>query len=530
MIHCYKLCGYNIVLDVASGSIHSVDDVAYDVIRSYELINDGKDRSVLINRILPNHVGITEDDILEVISDVEELKSQGKLFSPDTFAVIAVARQGDGSSVLFFVEKGEKRCKLNKTDEPSPCLPITALCLNVSHVCNMSCAYCFAGRGEYGCGEDDDTEIGDETESDNNAKLMSLETGKRAIDFLFENSGKGKNLDVDFFGGEPLLNWEVVKDIVRYAREKERVSDKKFRFTLTTNALLINDDVINFTNSQMHNVVLSLDGRPEVHDAMRRLPNGDGSYSDVIGKITKLVEARRGKGYYIRGTFTCENMDFVNDVLHIADLGFKEVSMEPVVGARQGDGSSVLFSEDKRNIPCKHNKTDEPSPCLDEPSPCLTPEDLPELFKQYETLAVEILRREELDRGFNFYHYNLDLANGPCVHKRITGCGVGTEYLAVTPSGELYPCHQFVGDSKFLIGDVWKGVTNTGLRSSFSACSIYSRSECKDCWARFYCSGGCAANAYYDSGSINGIYEIGCELFKKRIECAIMMYVARSNI
>jgi len=501
MVHCYKLCGYNIVLDVASGSIHSVDDVAYDVIRSYELINDGKDRSVLINRVIANNVGITEGDILEVISDIEELKSQGKLFSPDTFEWVVGGRQGDGSSVLSTLHQVSPISPANKTDEPSPCLPLTtALCLNVSHACNMSCAYCFAGRGEYGGGTDGDSGRGDETGGGDSVKLMSLETGKRAIDFLFDNSANKKNLDIDFFGGEPLLNWEVVKGIVRYAREIERGSDKKFRFTLTTNGLLIDDDFINFTNNQMHNVVLSLDGRPEVHDAMRKLLNGDGSYSDVTPKISKLVEARRGKGYYIRGTFTRENMDFVNDILHIANLGFKELSMEPVVGG--------------------------PSPCL---SLEFTPEDLPRLFKQYETLAIEMLRREEQGRGFNFYHYTLDLANGPCVHKRIAGCGVGTEYLAVTPSGELFPCHQFVGDSKFLMGDVWKGVTNTGLRASFSACNIYSRSECKDCWARFYCSGGCAANAYHDSGSIQGVYKVGCELFKKRIECAIMMHVARNS-
>jgi len=488
MIHCYKLCGYNIVLDVAGGAIHCVDDVAYDIICSYELINDGKDRSILINRILPNHTGITEDDILEVLSDIEELINQGKLFSPDTFELGEVVRR--------------------------TVLPTTsALCLNVSHVCNMSCAYCFAGRGEYGSNEDRDSNEFDSAGSGNNIKLMSLETGKRAIDFLFENSGNRKNLDVDFFGGEPLLNWEVVKGIVRYAREIERGGDKKFRFTLTTNGLLIDDDVISFTNNQMHNVVLSLDGRPEVHDAMRKRPNGDGSYSAVIDKITKLVEARRGKGYYIRGTFTRENPDFVNDIMHIADLGFKELSMEPVV---RGHESSMTGGQGT-------------CPPVMPLSLFLTDDDLPVLFKQYETLAVEMLRREELDRGFNFYHFTLDLAAGPCIHKRIAGCGVGTEYLAVTPSGELYPCHQFVGDCEFLMGDVWQGVANTGLRDSFAACSIYSRSECKDCWARFYCSGGCTANAYYDSGSINSIYKIGCELFKKRMECAIMMYVARSR-
>jgi len=327
---------------------------------------------------------------------------------------------------------------------------------------------------------------------------MTLETGKRAINFLVENSGERKTLDVDFFGGEPLLNWQVVKDVVSYARDIERGSGKKFRFTLTTNALLIDDDVIAFTNREMHNVVLSLDGRPEIHDAKRKLPGGGGSYSVVVPKIKKLVEARRGNGYYIRGTFTRDNIDFVNDILHMADLGFKELSMEPVV-TKMGDPNG--FS---RN-------------------------DLPELFRQYESLAVEMLRREKLGKGFTFYHYILDLAGGPCVYKRIAGCGVATEYLALTPRGELYPCHRFVGDPVFLMGDVWHGITNSKLRDEFSGCSIYSRSQCSTCWARFYCSGGCAANAYYMSGSIGGVYELGCELFKKRVECAIMMHVATSS-
>jgi len=454
-LHCYKLCGYNIVLDVASGSIHSVDDVAYDVIRAYELIHDGKDRDALIKRVLSYHPGLKEDDILEVIADVEMLKSRGKLFSPDTFADV-VKEQFD--------------------------VPLSALCMNVSHVCNMSCSYCFAGRGEYG-----------------SEGLMSLATATRAIDFLAQSSGDRKNLDVDFFGGEPLLNWELVKETVAYARTIERNSDKKFRFTLTTNGLLIDDDVINFTNKEMHNVVLSLDGRPEVHDAARKLPDGSGSYSSVSPKILKLVEARRGKGYYIRGTFTRNNMDFVNDILYIAGLGFKELSLEPAV-TKHGDPNGF------------------------------TPDDLPTLISQYETLAIEMLRQEKIGKGFNFYHYMLDLTKGPCIHKRIAGCGVGTEYLAVTPTGELYPCHQFVGDTKFLMGDVWRGVVNNTLRGSFSRCNIYSRNECRNCWARFYCCGGCAANAYYNSGSIDGVYDLGCELFKKRIECAIMMQVAREPL
>jgi len=455
------------VLDVASGSIHCVDDVAYDVIRTYELVLDGKEQRLPIAQVAAKHPGATENDIQEVIADIEALRSRGKLFSPDNFANVV------------------------ETDRIAP---LKALCMNVSHVCNMSCAYCFAGRGEYG-GIDG---RGDAAEGGDDIKLMSLETGKQAIDFLVNNSGERETLDVDFFGGEPLLIWDVVKSIVKYAREIERNCDKRFRFTLTTNGLLIDDDVINFTNNQMHNVVLSLDGRPEVHDAMRKLPDGSGSYADVVDRIKKLVDARHGKGYYIRGTFTKENKDFLNDILHLADLGFKEISMEPVVRqGKQGDG--------------------------------FTHDDLQELCTQYETLAVEMIRREKLDTGFNFYHFNLDLTGGPCIYKRIAGCGVGTEYLAVTPSGELYPCHQFVGDKNFLMGDVWQGLTNTGLRSEFTKCSIYSRSECKNCWARFYCSGGCAANAYHETGSINGVYKLGCELFKKRIECAIMMYVARSS-
>jgi len=365
----------------------------------------------------------------------------------------------------------------------------------------MSCTYCFAGHGGHSRNGAGHIEHGSVEAGSHDGKegLMSLETGKRAIDFLVEQSGERKNLDVDFFGGEPLLNWQTVKDIVAYAREIERNGRKKFRFTLTTNALLIDDDVISFTNNQMHNVVLSLDGRPDINDAMRKLPDGSGSYTAVADNIKKLVDARRGKGYYIRGTFTRNNMDFVNDILHIADLGYKELSMEPVV-AKPGDSHGFA------------------------------PDDLPELCAQYETLAVEMLRLEKLGRGFKFYHYNIDLIDGPCVHKRIAGCGVGTEYLAVTPSGELFPCHQFVDDARFLIGDVWHGVTNKAMLNHFAGCNIYSRIECKTCWARFYCSGGCAANAYYSSGSINGIYEFGCELFKKRIECAIMMKVASDPV
>jgi uncharacterized protein len=394
---------------------------------------------------------VTEDEAGELISDLRHLKSQGRLFTTDTF-----------------IDAGYK----------APESKLKALCVNVSHFCNLSCAYCFTGGGSYG---------GD-------GELMSLDTGKRAIDFLVENSGGRKNLDVDFFGGEPLLNFGVCKEIVAYARSVEQRCGKKFRFTLTTNGMLIDDDVVSFSNREVHNVVLSLDGRPETNDASRRLSGEEGSYEHVVPKLKWLVEARRGKGYYIRGTYTRNNLDFVSDVLHIADLGFTELSMEPVVtkpGAPLG----------------------------------LTMDDLPALFREYELLAIEMLRRKKEGSGFSFYHFTLDLADGPCVHKRIAGCGVGTEYLAVTPRGELYPCHQFVGERSFLMGDVWRGITNDKLQGEFDDLSILTRAECRECWARYYCSGGCAANAYNASGSIGGVYEFGCELFKKRIECAIWLNI-----
>ena len=448
MIHCYKLNGYNIVLDIASGSIHSVDDVAYDAICLYE----GEDADDLAGCIKEKYPDLQLNEIDVLMSDIEELKSNGKLFARDTFSNVV----------------GLERDK-----------PLKALCMNVSHLCNMTCSYCFAGCGEYGGG----------------GELMSLETGKRAIDFLIENSGSRKNLDIDFFGGEPLLNWGVVKDIVSYARGVGQESGKNFRFTLTTNGLLIDDDVIDFTCREMHNVVLSLDGRPEINDAARKLLSGEGCYSHIVPKFKKLVKARGGKGYYIRGTFTRENLDFSNDIIHIADLGFTELSMEPVIA-----GPGVDYG--------------------------LTTDDLPEIYEQYEILAVEMLKRAREGRGFTFYHYKLDLTGGPCLYKRLAGCGVGTEYLAVTPGGELYPCHQFVGNEAFGAGDVWRGYTNKNVRDGFFACNIYSRFECRGCWARLYCSGGCAANAYHASGDVGGVYKLGCEMFKKRIECAIMIKIA----
>lgn len=455
MMHQYKLNGYNIVLDVCSGSVHLVDDLVYDMIGMAE----SGDTSGIVRAMLDkykDHPDITEDEILTALSDIEALKNSGKLFTPDRYEELP---------------PGYK----NKNNE------IKALCLHVSHACNLSCSYCFAGEGRY-CGE---------------ASLMNPEVGKRAIDFLIENSGKRKNLEVDFFGGEPLLNWDVVKQIVAYAREKEKSHDKNFRFTLTTNGVLIDDDVIDFSNREMTNVVLSLDGRKEVHDRLRKTPDGKGSYDVIVPKFKQFVLKRGGKGYYIRGTFTRHNRDFTNDILHMADLGFSELSMEPVV-----------------------SKKDDPY--------ALAEKDLLELFLQYERLALEMLKRKKEGRGFTFYHYMLDLSGGPCIYKRLTGCGSGTEYLAVTPEGTLYPCHQFVGDPAFMMGDVWNGVTDTRQRDAFSRCNAYSRPECRECWARLYCSGGCAANAYHATGSIGGVYEFGCSLFKKRIECAVMMKAAEA--
>ncbi len=453
MIHQYKLNGYNIVLDVFSGAVHLVDDVSYDVI---ELLEE-KSRDEVSALILEKYKAenITQKDIDEIFEDIDELKKDGKLYSEDVYA--------DKAFDL----------KNRHTD-------IKALCLHTAHTCNLNCDYCFASQGKY---------HGDRA-------LMSLEVGKRAIDFLIENSGNRKNLEVDFFGGEPLMNWDVCKEIVNYARSIEKEHNKNFRFTLTTNGVLIDDEVIEFANKEMHNVVLSLDGRKEVHDSLRKTVNGQGSYDIILPKFKEFVEKRGNKGYYMRGTFTHNNTDFTNDIFHMADMGFNELSMEPVV-------------------------------CAPDDPYALTEEDLPVLYRQYEILAEEMLKRSREKRGFTFYHYMINLSGGPCIYKRISGCGSGTEYMAVTPWGELFPCHQFVGDEKYSMGDIWKGVTNTQVRDEFKLCNAYAREECKDCWAKLYCSGGCAANAYHATGSIKGIYEYGCRLFKKRIECAIMLEVAK---
>ncbi len=453
MVHQYQLNGYNIVLDVYSGSVHVVDEVAYDIISMYET----NTRDEIKAAILAKYSGVedvTAEDIDDCIDDIETLISEKRLFTEDNYKSKAI-------------------------DFKNRYTTVKALCLHIAHTCNLNCEYCFAAQGKYH-GE---------------RALMSYEVGKQALDFLVENSGSHVNLEVDFFGGEPLMNFDVVKDLVAYARSIEKEKGKNFRFTLTTNGMLIDDDVIEFANRECHNVVLSLDGRREIHDRLRKDYAGNGSYDRILPKFKKFAESRNHEGYYMRGTFTHNNVDFTKDIFHMADMGFKELSMEPVV-----------------------------SPAGTEYA--LTEEDLPILMEQYEILAKEMIKRKKEGRGFTFYHYMIDLSHGPCIYKRIAGCGSGTEYFAVTPTGELYPCHQFVGDEKYKMGDVFTGVTNTGLRDEFKLCNVYARPECDGCWAKLYCSGGCAANAYHATGSIRGVYDYGCKLFRKRMECAIMIKAA----
>ena len=456
MVHQYKLNGYNIVLDTCSGSVHTVDEVAYDIIAMYK----SKTEDEIVKEISEKYAhlpDVTKEEILECIGDVKALEEAGKLFSVDEFENLA-----------FDYKNNSKVIK--------------ALCLHVAHTCNLNCSYCFASQGKY----------------QGERALMSFEVGKQAFDFLIANSGTRRNLEVDFFGGEPLMNLDVVKQLVAYARSVEKEHNKNFRFTLTTNGVLLDDETNEFLNKEMSNVVLSLDGRRDVHDHFRKDYAGRGSYDVILPKFKKLVDSREGKNYYMRGTFTHNNVDFTEDIIHMADLGFTELSMEPVV-------------------------------CPPNDPYALTEEDKPILFEQYEKLAFEMIKRKKEGRPFTFYHYMLDLKHGPCIYKRITGCGSGTEYMAVTPWGDLYPCHQFVGDESYKLGDIYSGVTNKEKVCEFSSCNVYARERCRTCWAKLYCSGGCAANAYHATGSVGGIYKYGCELFKKRIECAVMMQVAESE-
>ena len=451
MIHQFKNNGYNIVLDQASGSVFSVDELAYDAIAMFESSSEDE-----IIRTLTDRYGVDASEVEETLADIRELRDSGCLFTEDTYEDLEPMKAGGNV--------------------------IKALCLHVAHTCNLNCTYCFASQGKYHGKE----------------ALMSLETAKRSIDFLVENSGSRVNLEVDFFGGEPLMNWDVVKETVRYARSIEKAAGKNFRFTLTTNGMLIDDEVIEFANREMHNVVLSLDGRQHVHDRLRKTYKGEGSYERIVPLFKKFVESRGGEGYYMRGTYTHFNTDFASDVLHMADLGFTELSMEPVVCA-PGDPYA------------------------------LTEEDLPVLFEQYDLLAREMVKRRREGRPITFYHYMIDLERGPCIHKRIAGCGSGSEYMAVTPTGELFPCHQFVNDPKFSLGNVFDGINRSDICDDFRRCNVYAHPECRDCWAKFYCSGGCAANAYHATGKIDGVYEYGCRLFKHRMECAIMLKVAEDE-
>lgn len=462
MIHQYRNNGYNIVLDVNSGAVHVVDELCYDVIAHLaageEPDEAALDRPEMLEGLLAALKDrYKEEEIREALEDVKELTREGRLFTRDVF------------------EPMIDQVKQRKT-------VVKALCLHIAHDCNLACKYCFAEEGEY----------------HGRRALMSYEVGKKALDFLIASSGNRRNLEVDFFGGEPLMNWQVVKDLVAYGREQEKIHNKHFRFTVTTNGVLLNDEIQDFINKEMDNVVLSLDGRKEINDNMRPFRNGKGSYDLIVPKFQKLADSRNQERYYVRGTFTRNNLDFSNDVLHFADLGFKQMSIEPVVG-------------------------DESDPYA------IREEDIPKICEEYDRLAKIMIEREKEGKGFNFFHFMIDLEGGPCVSKRLSGCGSGTEYLAVTPWGDLYPCHQFVGQEEFLMGNVDEGITRPEIADEFRGCSVYSKDKCRDCFAKFYCSGGCMANAYNFHGTIHEAYDIGCEMQRKRVECAIMMKAALAD-
>ena len=460
MIHQYKNNGYNILMDINSGAVHVVEDVVYDAVAVLAKTIPELSEPMVLPEEAKRKVRealkaqYPSEDIEDALSDIQELIDAEELFTKDVYQ----------NYVMDF--------KKRKT-------VVKALCLHIAHDCNLACQYCFAEEGEY----------------HGRRALMSFETGKKALDFLIANSGNRQNLEVDFFGGEPLMNWEVVKQLVEYGRSQEETHHKKFRFTLTTNGVLLNDEIMEFCNREMSNVVLSLDGRKEVNDRMRPFRKGAGSYDLIVPKFQKFAESRNQTNYYVRGTFTRNNLDFSEDVLHFADLGFKQMSIEPVV------------SDPKEPY-------------------AIRKEDLPQILSEYDKLAVEYINRKKEGRGFNFFHFMIDLQQGPCVAKRLSGCGSGTEYLAVTPWGDLYPCHQFVGQEGFLLGNVGEGITNTKVRDEFKLCNVYAKEKCRDCFARFYCSGGCAANSYHFHGSITDAYDIGREMQKKRIECSIMIKAA----
>ena len=463
MIHQYINNGYYIVLDVNSGSVHSVDPLLYDVISFLSERIPDSEKPFQIAQSLKDETAAalkekySQEEIREAFEDIQELIDQEELFTADIYK--------------NFVMDFKKRQTVVK-----------ALCLHIAHDCNLACQYCFAEEGEY----------------HGRRALMSFETGKKALDFLIANSGNRRNLEVDFFGGEPLMNWQVVKDLVAYGREQEKIHNKNFRFTLTTNGVLLNDEIMEFANKEMGNVVLSIDGRKEVHDHMRPFRKGAGSYDLIVPKFQKFAESRNQDKYYVRGTFTHNNLDFSNDVLHLADLGFKQISVEPVVAQPTEDYA-------------------------------IREEDLPQLYEEYDKLAAEMVKRHKNGNDFNFFHFMIDLEGGPCVAKRLSGCGSGTEYLAVTPWGDFYPCHQFVGQEEFLMGNVDEGITKPEIAEEFRGCSVYSKESCRTCFARFYCSGGCMANSYKFHNTIHDTYEVSCEMERKRVECAIMIKAALAD-
>ncbi len=478
MVHQYKNNGYNIVLDVNSGMVHVVDDLAYDIIEKYNHIDKDNRKSlpdtykdVILQEILAKYRNLEYRELFEGDTDNEEAVKTAVSEAFENIEELIT------EEALFTEDIYEKYI----TDFKSRQTVVKALCLHIAHDCNLACRYCFAEEGEY----------------QGRRALMSYEVGKQALDFLIKSSGNRKNLEVDFFGGEPLMNFEVVKQLVAYGREQEALHNKKFRFTLTTNGILLNDDIMEFANREMSNVVLSIDGRKEVNDLMRPSRNGKGSYDLILPKFKKVAESRNQNNYYVRGTFTHNNLDFSEDVKHLAESGFKQISVEPVVAG-------------------------------EEESYAIKKEDIPRIFEEYDKLARYMIEKKKAGQDFNFFHFMLDLSGGPCVAKRLSGCGSGTEYLAVTPWGDLYPCHQFVGEEDFLMGNVFEGVKKPDLRDEFKCCNVYAKDKCRDCFARFYCSGGCAANSFKFHGTINDAYDIGCELQKKRVECAIMLKAAEA--
>ncbi len=447
MIHKYKLLDKNIVLDVYSGAVHVVDDVMYDMLDFMlePFIAENKCPDYIADELSGKY---PREEIDESYAEICELYRAGQLFAPDSYEEIA--KNWNKKSV------------------------VKALCLHVAHDCNLRCKYCFADTGEFHGGR----------------CLMSAETGKKAIDFVIKSSGARKNIEIDYFGGEPLMNFGVVREITEYAKAEGEKHGKNFRFTVTTNGILLNEDIKKYINENMSNVVLSIDGTKETNDRMRYRVDGSGSYDSIVPKFQDLAESRNQDRYYVRGTFTAYNKDFAKDVIHLADLGFKQTSVEPVVAPETEDYA-------------------------------LTKEDIPVIFREYEKLTEEYVKRYKEGKGFNFFHFMIDLDQGPCVVKRLSGCGAGHEYLAVAPNGDIYPCHQFVGNNDFLMGNVDSGTIDEKIKSYFEKSNIYTKEKCKNCFAKFYCSGGCCANAWNFNGDINKPYELACEFEKKRVECAI---------